>query len=337
MRIPGIKTGKLFFRWLRAQVYGGALILGYHRVSSSSGALDEVCVSPENFAEHLHELRKRAHPIRLSELVQHLKDGSLPDKSIAITFDDGYADNLYTAKPLLEKYEIPATVFICTGYMGKEFWWDELERLVLSSQADPRALRLRAGGAQFEWNPSQASSEVGNAEVRRQFRRSLYHFLLSLDIEDQTYAMGVIRSWAGVSSHSISPPRAMSEEELLRLADGGLMELGAHTSHHPMLPQLSFERQKEEIQSSKRDLEALLNEKIAGFSYPNGRATVDAKRLVREMGFTYACTSLHDVIRPGTDVYELTRFWQRNVDGDRFVKWLSRWMSMGTYLPTPKH
>ncbi len=86
MRIPGIKTGKNFFRWLRAQVYGGSLLLGYHRISSSLGALDEACVSPENFAEHLHELRKRTHPIRLSELVQHLKDGSLPDKSIAVSY-----------------------------------------------------------------------------------------------------------------------------------------------------------------------------------------------------------------------------------------------------------
>jgi hypothetical protein len=55
---------------------------------------------------------------------------------------------------------------------------------------------------------------------------------------------------------------------------------------------------------------------------------VDAKRLVREMGFTYACTSLHDVVRPGSDVYELTRFWQQDVDGEGFVKRLDRWMSM---------
>jgi len=331
MRLPGAKTAKKFSRWLRARVLGGALILGYHRISAVEDDFYQVCVSPENFARHMEALREYAHPISLSKLVQSLKQNVLPPKSVAVTFDDGYADNLHVAKPILEKYDIPATVFICTGYLGREFWWDELERLVLSSQADPRALRLRAGGAQFKWNPPQANSEVGNPEVRRQFRRSLYHFLLSLDVEDQTYAMGVIRSWSEVSSPGISTPRAMSEEELLRLVDGGLMELGAHTSHHPMLPQLSFERQKEEIQSSKRDLEALLSEKIAGFSYPNGRATVDAKRLVREMGFTYACTSLHDVIRPGSDVYELTRFWQRDVDGDRFVKGLNRWMSMGTY------
>jgi peptidoglycan/xylan/chitin deacetylase (PgdA/CDA1 family) len=138
--------------------------------------------------------------------------------------------------------------------------------------------------------------------------------------------MGVIRSWSEVSSPGTSAPRAMSEDELLRLVDGGLIELGAHTRHHPMLPQLSFERQKEEIQSSKRDLEALLSEKIAGFSYPNGRATVVAKGLVREMGFAYACTSLHDVVRPGSDVYELTRFWQKDVDGDQFWQGLRLWI-----------
>jgi peptidoglycan/xylan/chitin deacetylase (PgdA/CDA1 family) len=326
MRIPGVKTGEIFFRWLRAQVYGGALILGYHRISSSPGVLDEVCVSPENFAEHLHELRKRTHPVRLSKLVQHLKDGSLPEKSIAITFDDGYADNLYSAKPLLEKYEIPATVFMCTGYMGKEFWWDELERLVMSSQTELHRLHLQAEGKQFEWYKATGSAEEGKPALREEFCRALYHFLLSLDVEDQNYTMAVIRSWSEVSSPGISAPRAMSEEELLRLVEGGLMELGAHTRHHPMLSQLSFERQKEEIQSSKRDLEALLTEKIAGFSYPNGRATVDVKRLVREMGFTYACTSLYDVVRPGSDVYELTRFWQKDVDGDQFWQGLRLWI-----------
>jgi len=328
MRIPGIKTGKIFFRWLRAQVYGGALILGYHRIGSSPGTLDEVCVSPENFAEHLHELRKHTHPIRLSELVQHLRDGSLPDKALAVTFDDGYADNLYTAKPLLEKYEIPATVFICTAYMGKEFWWDELERLVTGSHTDLGTLHLQVAGKQFKWHETNVISKVVQPDLRHQFCSALYQFLLSLDVEDQNHAMGLIRSWSEVSSPGISTPRGMSEEELLRLVEGGLIELGAHTRHHPMLPQLSFDRQREEIQSSKRDLEALLSKKIAGFSYPNGRATEYAKRLVQEMEFAYACTSLHDVVKPGSNLYALTRFWQQDVDGNRFIKGLNRWMRM---------
>lgn len=328
MRLPGTKTAKQFARWVQSRLLGGALILGYHRVSKLEHDFYEVCVSPENFAEHLHELRKHAHPIRLSELVQHLKDGSLPDRSVAITFDDGYSDNLYAAKPLLEKYEIPATVFVCTGYMGKEFWWDELERLVTNSMADLCALHLQIGAKKFEWHETNASPEAGGSALRYKFCRALYHFMLTLEAEEQDRAMELIRSWSEVSSERISTSRAMTEDELLRLADGGLIELGAHTKHHPMLPQLSFERQREEIQSSKKDLETLLGKRIAGFSYPNGKATVDAKRLVQEMGFIYACTSLHDVVRPGSDVYELTRFWQQDVDGDQFVKRLNRWMSI---------
>ena len=63
-----------------------------------------------------------------------------------------------------------------------------------------------------------------------------------------------------------------------------------------------------------------------GFAYPNGRATTDAKRIVQEAGFAFACTSLHDVVRPGKDLYELTRFWQKDVDGDKFLQGLQRWM-----------
>jgi peptidoglycan/xylan/chitin deacetylase (PgdA/CDA1 family) len=326
MRLPGAKTAKTFSRWLRARVLGGALILGYHRISAVEDDFYQVCVSPENFVEHMEALRAYAHPISLSKLVQNLKQNVLPPKSVAVTFDDGYADNLYAAKPILEKYDIPATVFMCTGYIGKEFWWDELEHLVLSSRADPCALRLRVGRVHFTWDPAQGNSEMDNLQVHRKFHRALYHFLLSLDVEDQNHAMRLIRSWSEVSSPGVSTPRALSEAELLRLVDGGLIELGAHTRHHPMLPQLSCERQKEEIRSSKRDLEVLVGKKIAGFSYPNGRATVDAKRLVQELGFTYACTSQHDVVRPGRDLYGLTRFWQQDVNGENFLRWFQRWI-----------
>ena len=119
----------------------------------------------------------------------------------------------------------------------------------------------------------------------------------------------------------------MNQTELLQLAEGGLIEIGAHTRHHPMLPRLSLEQQRMEIVSSKQDLESLLGKRVDGFAYPNGGTTEDAKRIVREAGFAFACTSLHDVVRPGSDMFELTRFWQRNVDGDRFMQYLKLWMT----------
>ena len=326
MRIPGVKTAKKLSRWLQARVLGGALILGYHRINHTAEDVYEVCVAPENFAEHLDVLRKHTNPISLSKLVQHLKEGSLPRKSVSVTFDDGYADNLYHAKPLLEKNAIPATVFVCTGYSGKEFWWDELVRLVMASQADLRALHLQVGKSLFQWEQPNGSPEAKDPVVRNQFRHALYHFLLALDVEVQNDAMNTIRTWSGLPADETSVSRGMSGQELLQLVDGGLIELGAHTRNHLMLPQLSLERQRDEIVTSKRDLETLLGRPVEGFAYPNGRSTDKAKQIIGESGFVYACTSLHDVVRPGSDLYELTRFWQMDVDGDRFLQGLKLWI-----------
>ena len=153
-------------------------------------------------------LSRYTHPISLSQLVQHLKTGSLPSKSVAVTFDDGYTDNLYQAKPMLEKYSVPATVFVCTGYVGKEFWWDEIERLVMSSQADLYALRLQVGDSQFQWEQPDGGSDAEKSEVRRRFRHALYHFLLPLDINDLKEAMDTIRGWAGSFTDEKSTPHS---------------------------------------------------------------------------------------------------------------------------------
>ena len=325
MRLQGVKTTKKFLRWLRARTLGGALILGYHRISNLEADFYEVGVSPEKFAEQMEALRQYARPISLSKLVWSLKhNNALPPKAVAITFDDGYADNLYVAKPILEKYDIPATVFVCTGYAGQVFWWDELIRIAASPQTKSGALCFEVGRMQFVWDRPQGR-HVSDADVRREFHRTLYHFLLTLDAEDQYNAMNILRKWSGISSSEIAA-RALTHDELVQIADDGLIEIGAHTQHHLMLPGLPLGRQKEEIISSKQELETLLGKSVDGFAYPNGRATDDTKRIVREAGFGFACTSLHDVVRSASDLYELTRFWQRNVDGDRFLRGLSLWM-----------
>ena len=327
MRIPGVKTAKHVSRWVQARILGGALILGYHRVANVTRDEYEVCVTSKHFAEQMEALSKFAQPICLSELVQCLKADSLPPKAVAVTFDDGYADNLYEAKPILEKYAVPATIFVCTGYAGREFWWDELDRLVMSSGSELGALRLKVGEKSFVWSQPDMSPEAG-LESRRKFRHALYHFLLGSDVEEQSQAMDIIRTWSGVASNETTA-RTMTHDEIAQLAAGGLIEVGAHTRYHPMLPQLSLKRQREEIITNKHELEGILGRRVDGFAYPNGRATDDAKRIVREAGFAYACTSLHDVVRPASDLHELTRFWQKDVNGEIFLQRLRLWMKGG--------
>ena len=110
-----------------------AEILLYHRVNDFLSDPFMLCVTPQNFAEHLQVIHEVGHPIQLEELARGMHDGNMPRRAVCVTFDDGYADNLYTAKPLLERYDVPATVFMTTGSMGRsrELWWDELERVFL--------------------------------------------------------------------------------------------------------------------------------------------------------------------------------------------------------------
>src|SRR6266481_2477666 len=136
-----------------------ALILLYHRVTEPMSDPWSLCVTSTHFAEHLETLRRHARIIHLQELVDGLENSALPERSVVITFDDGYADNLHNAKRVLERYDAPATVFITTGYIGhsREFWWDTLEKLFLGPGRLPESLHLTIDGCVFEWELGEAA------------------------------------------------------------------------------------------------------------------------------------------------------------------------------------
>jgi peptidoglycan/xylan/chitin deacetylase (PgdA/CDA1 family) len=329
MRIPGLKKAKIFSRWVQARLLGGAMILGYHSINDMAGGHEEVFVGPRHFAEQMEIISRRARPLSLLNLMQHLKKGSLPDRSIVITFDDGYADNLSQAVPVLEKYDIPATVFVCSGYLGQEFWWDELERLVLCPDVDLSSIGALLSTIEIDGRQSYTRARSKkNAQTfdRTALHHALYQSLLWLDPGDREKVLGAIRQRPGDQSTGLAVRRALNQDELRQLAACRLIEIGAHTRNHPMLPCLPLQQQVDEIVSDKHELQLLLGTEILGFSYPNGQATTQLKNIVREAGFSYACTSLPDLVRPGCETYQLTRFWPRDVDGDTFMKSLRTWL-----------
>jgi peptidoglycan/xylan/chitin deacetylase (PgdA/CDA1 family) len=114
------------------------MILMYHRVSTTWHDPWTLNVSPENFAEQLEVIVRTRHVMSLREFFQRFRSNTLPRGAVAITFDDGYADNLHVAAPILKRFDVPATLFITTGYLDRpEFWWDELGRLLLLSSSLP--------------------------------------------------------------------------------------------------------------------------------------------------------------------------------------------------------
>ncbi len=118
MRVRGLGRVRRSALWLRNRLAPGTLILRYHRVTDLPCDPYEQAVTPSHFAEHLEVLRKECCPLPLQDLLQAVQQGRVPRRAVAVTLDDGYADNLHNAKPLLERYAIPATVFVATGNLG---------------------------------------------------------------------------------------------------------------------------------------------------------------------------------------------------------------------------
>lgn len=104
-----------------------AVILTYHRIDKVLGDPRLLCVTPICFENHLIFLKENYEVISLPELITRLEEKRLIGTEAVITLDDGYRDNLINALPLLEKHQLPATIFVTTGFLGQRanLAWDK--------------------------------------------------------------------------------------------------------------------------------------------------------------------------------------------------------------------
>lgn len=323
----GLGRVKRIGRKWRNRLSPGALILLYHRVAELDSDPQQLQVSPANFAEHLRILKEIATPISLQELTQSLRARKVPSRSVVVTFDDGAADNLLAAKPLLERADVPATVFIATGYMktAREYWWDEVERLVLQSVELPATLNLAVDGKLHQWD---LSARGDGPTLRHQLYRSLIDVFYPLPAAERFEQLDYLKSWAGDVTLSRDTHRPLTPEEVKQLADGGQVEIGAHTVSHSMLSALPASVQRDEIEQSKKDLEGVLGFPVRSFAYPFGTLsdyTRETVSIVKQLGFDCACSNFKDVVQPGADVFQLPRLivrdWKPEEFANRVVNW----------------
>jgi peptidoglycan/xylan/chitin deacetylase (PgdA/CDA1 family) len=307
-------------RLLPSRSAGDAVVLMYHRISPQGSTGGGVTVSPSRFAEHLLAARAHFRPLPLADVIRGLAEGVVPRRSFAITFDDGYVDNLVEAKPLLERHDVPATVFVVSGYVGsgRRFWWDELERICFSPPVLPDRLELKMGGTARTW------SIIASAE-RRALYRGLRDALGPLEEPERDDLLAQLRAWGGAEPEPADEIETLSTDELGRLADGGLIDIGAHTITHPRLTGVPRDRQLEEIQGSVRQLEALLGRDVRLFSYPFGAHDRTAVACAREAGLACACTTLAGGVRGSTNPYRLPRLYVGEWPADELVERVSAW------------
>jgi len=319
VRLRGLSRIRRFWRRLRRTILPqrGAIILCYHRITDLPNSPRRLWVSPPRFAEQLEVITRYFTPISLSELVARLRNGNAPDKAIVVTFDDGYADNLWNAKPLLERYGVPATVFVTTGFVGtgREFYWDELERLLL--------LDCKVNEVYLDINGQKRHRQLATPEERLKAYHEIHDSLTPLSPGKRERVIEQLRQQLGVEEKGRDERRVMTVDELLEISRDGLVEIGAHTVNHPDLPSLPPELQWQEIMTSKRQLEGWLNRPVRWFAYPYGRGNATIRKLVRDAGFEAACAVIHRTVNENDDLFWLPRFFVENWDGEVFMKWLS--------------
>ena len=322
------------------------LVLLYHRISDLASDPQRLAVSPANFAQHLDVLREHYTPLSLSDVIERTRAGMSPERAVALTFDDGYADNLERAKPALESHGVSATVFLTAAYIGgdREFWWDELERLLLTPGRLTSPLRLRIGNVTREWDLGDSSDTCADAAARHsdwnverrdnptarhRVYRDLCGILRTLSCSERDIALGDLLNAAGRVSGARTTHRVLGAEDVLRLTHNGVVDVGVHSVSHPVLARLSPAAQEDEIAGGKASIEALTGRPVCSFAYPFGtssdytRATVG---LVRKAGFAVACTAIPGRVGRRSDALQLPRMLVRNWDGDEFRVRLKRWM-----------
>lgn len=343
MKIPGAGKLQRSVRWLRGTVVPGGLILLYHRVTTVSGDPHALCVTPRHFSEHMEILRKCGRPMCLEQLARELQNGRPLRRALVVTFDDGYADNLHQAKPMLERYDVPATVFVTAGYVGhaREFWWDRLERLVLHSDRLSGTLGGRVNGQLWESRTAARLVEGvpptrqpwalvagGDVSQRQRLHRVLWRLLRPVPNGEREMRLADLVPGTAGRLEPRETHRPLSTEELVRLGEGRLVEIGAHTMTHPVLSALPTTAQRTEIERSKIILEEILGRPVTSFSYPYGDRpdyTEDTVSIVRGAGFVCACSAIASAVRPNISVFELPRVLVQDWDGEAFARRVREW------------
>jgi glycosyltransferase involved in cell wall biosynthesis/peptidoglycan/xylan/chitin deacetylase (PgdA/CDA1 family) len=288
-----------------------SLVLIYHRVQDGEQDPQALSVYPGKFDAQIRYLKSRFSIISLREMVRKISAGEPAENHLAITFDDGYADNLYHAKPILEKYEVPATFFITAAMIGslQEFWWDELERIFLTGSHSLKPLTVEIDGKEHSW-------DIPGGKSPHDVYKEIHRLLKYMPFEKREKIMDGLFSWAGLDrKQGRDSHRVLNRQEILELSKGNLVEIGSHTLNHPVLSVETPGTQWREIDGSRIILEQLTGKKIVSFSYPFGQKTdisPDTIRIVKQSGYMCGISNIQGNIDDKTDVYMIPRRIVRN-------------------------
>ena len=286
------------FGWRRV-ASGKYVILCYHRVGTEG--IPFYCkLAAKEFEAQMRYIREHYRIVSLEELYSEMKGAAPTGHAVAVTFDDGYRDLYTTALPILQRYRIPATIFL-TGRAietGEVSWYD---RVFLILQEWPsKSIDLDLG--------RHLRFDLGSSDDRLHAAQQIVLALRKLPDERRR------GHCAALEKEVTMPPALLSDrmltwEQVREMQRAGI-SFGSHTMTHPVVSRLSPELLETELQESRRLLEEKLGTPVLDFAYPFGQpadcGTEATPALVR-CGYRSAATTSQGPNVPSGNPFALRR------------------------------
>jgi len=277
------------------------LILIYHRVNEERTRFRIETTPAAAFRAQMKHLARNYRVLHLEEIVTRLAGHErLPKRAVAVTFDDGYADNYHHAYPILRAAGIPATIFVTTGYVESSAvpWFDR----VLHAFEHATAPSVMVPGVS---GPALLDGEAARLRIAR---RCLYALIAMPDAERLSEVERLERALLPAGAPT-APNRMLTWNQIREMAAGGI-SFGSHTVTHPILSTVDPERVRQELTASKRALETALGRPVTLFAYPSGKPadyTDAVVASVRAAGYTAGLTTSVGLNARGGDLHRLRR------------------------------
>ena len=261
---------------------GKGAILVYHRVVKDEEIEEDLelglTVSCSNFEKHIKEIKSKYKICSMDEFVRNLKKKN-NEFMVAITFDDGYKDNLYQALPILTKHEVPASIYVTTRFLNQEvdIWWYELGEVIQNRTE-----------INFQYKEKKFNFLLDNKKRKFLAYQNLMKLFKSLKIDAQNELMEKITNTKKRKNYSHI---CLNSEEILMLEKNPLITINSHGHNHQNLKILSDDEVKYEVIKSLEVLENLINRKVKHFAYPfGGKDQVSTREynVIEDMNFDSA-------------------------------------------------
>ena len=292
----------LGINFLARQIYPNyPRIIMFHKICPSTQK-DFSCLNVDDFRQYLKYIKKYYYPMKVCDLVNSRNEqGFYPRNAVAITFDDGFKSFYDFAWPVLQEFEIPATIFVVPDLVEQQSWiWpDQLSYIYdngLNSFTDKTKNQLTA---ELKKMPSE--------------KRDMF-------ISDS-----IKRSGMAMPNNIPENFQLMTWKLLKELSESSLVEIGSHTLTHPILSTENSQNSWEEISTSRRVLERKIGRPVKSFCYPNGQIgdyRSDQMEMIRKAGYSCGIASHFGYVTPDSNLMALPRIGAEHSDIYSFYKYL---------------